>query len=415
MNLKTDCVVSIALMVAMGNALPTLNAGDLAVVGFDVPAVVVAEPVAPSLVEKPTGGGKLVRLRINVSTFLSSDFRGQVEEYVVELESRQQTARIVDFWPRNEMYSEIAGNIAVQNSRQRDGEVSFTAGAALEPFGRATAQGSYQDKQSTQTSFQRKPPMQILTSSGTIRRGYGVFFKFHPGQQPTLEGTREVSILMEVPVAWRADMLQANLRAYGKTTTSQRHRLLGQSRLWLTTHQEGDTAAAALTRRYVAQERSLRALAASSGERVQERALPTWWHKLGDALEVVEPRIPHDYLEQVVFGPRNQYFTGPSHRLPVDLRVAILDYWEVRNHLMTAADPSAYDATTAHSGAAPRTHESRTPENELRRSSAIHTSVSSNSADRNLVDGNSVQRDAVQAYANVSRPTQLSQRSNAVN
>jgi hypothetical protein len=324
-------------------------AGEPPVVAFDAPAILVAEPINPAVVQQPTMGGDLMRLRIPISTFISSDFGGEVSEYVVEIESPYQTLRVLDFWPKNEIYSEITGPVTVESTQQKDSNFSLNLSAGFEPLGRGGAQADMHQKSNVQERYQRQPPMQVLTSSGTIRRGYGVFFKFRPGPMPVLEGVREVAILAEVPHGWRADMLQVSMRAVGQSSShSSRTQQLGQARLWMTTHREGDVAAAAQAKRTVTQERSLRGLAAANQSRVSKNSLPTLWHKLGAALDVVEPRIPDDYLGQVIFSLSNQFFDNPmTNRLPVDLRVAVLDYWEERNALLEMAAGTATSAETA--------------------------------------------------------------------
>ena len=319
------------------------GAGGLPV-AFDAPAVTVAQEVDSALVDAPTTGGQLMRLRIPVSTYVNPEFRGVVTEYAVELESTYQTLRVIDFWPKSEVYTSVEGNVAVETTRQQDSKLGFNVSAAYEPIGRATGQGDFAHKDSTKESFQRKPPMQVLSSSGTIRRGYGVFFKFRPGPLPVLEGVREIAILVEVPPGWRADMLQVSMQAMGtEQAGSSRIHSLGHTRMWMTTHREGDWAAAAQAKRYVTQERSLRSLAAASQSQVQEKSLPTMWHKMGAALDMVQPRIPEDYLTQVIFGARNRYRDNPAtNRLPVDLRVAVLDYWDQREQLVQLAFPKAY-------------------------------------------------------------------------
>jgi hypothetical protein len=329
------------------------RADEPTVIGFDAPAIVVAVPVNPAVVEAPTMGGQLLRLRLPVSTYISPQFRGEVTEYVVEIESPTQSMRVVDFWPKNEVYSDIDGTVAVARSQQKDVDFAFNVAGAYEPFGRGTASGNYHNTLNHQESYQRKPPMQVLTSSGTIHRGYGVFFKFRPGPAPLLEGAREVALLVEVPQGWRADMLRVTMRAAGRSSASgsARTQPLAETQLWTTTHREGDSAAATQAKRYVTQERKLRALAASSSEQIVNRSLPTLWHKLGASLEIVEPRIPADYLSRIIFGAANQRFEGGKERLPVDLRVAALDYWEERHRLMslaTATTPAQHVVAKQH-------------------------------------------------------------------
>jgi hypothetical protein len=285
-------LMMVGLMMGL-NCLSMLSwAGPPAAVSFDAPAIVIAEPINPSVVELPTMGGELVRLRIPVSTIQASEFRGQVHEYIVEIDSPYQSMRMLDFWPKSEVYSEIEGNVSVESSQQHDRKLNFSVAGVYEPFGKGAIQGDMQSRSNVQERYQRKPAMQVVSASGTIQRGFGVFFKFRPGPLPVLEGVRDLAILAEVPPGWRADMLQIHLRAVGTAAQQSRSQTLGEARLWITTHREGDQAAAAAATRYVTQERALRSLAASNQQRIDSKALPTIWHKLGASLDVIEPRIP---------------------------------------------------------------------------------------------------------------------------
>ena len=309
-------------------------------VAFDVPAIVVAEPVNPAVVELPTMGGDLLRIRLPVSTLVDSRYEGRVREYVVEIESVQQSMRFLDFWPKIEVYSDIDGTVNVQSSSQKNSKFSFTASGAFEPFARAAANGDFQNTSKVQESFQRRPEMQVLSSSGTIHRGYGVFFKFRPGPLPQIEGERDLAMLAEVPRGWRADALRITMRAVGRRTTASRTMEdLGRSVFWIAVHREGDRAAADQARRFVRQERALRSLAEQSQRRVEARSLPTFWHKLGAALAVVDPKIPGNYLSQLIFSPGNHHFDQQTTRLPVELRVAVLDFWDERDALLALAHP----------------------------------------------------------------------------
>ncbi len=343
MTMLTGFSFRLALIVVGTSTLVTVaSADDAAVVGFDAPAIVVAEPVNPAVVNTPLTGGKLVRVKLPVSTFLSPEFQGTVSEYVVEIECPQQTMRVVDLWPKTELYSDVQGTVSVDQTYHKDSHFAFNVSGGYEPFVRGNANGEFNEKIDSRQQYQRKPPMQVLTSSGTVRRGFGVFYKFRPGPVPQLEGEREVAILFEVPASWRADLMQISMYAVGQHSTS-RLQTLGHSRLWMTVHQEGDQAAAAQAQRYVTQERSLRALAAASQKQIEEKSLPTIWHKVGAALDVVDPKIPTDFLAQVLFGAsqpkglQHPRFDQATNRLPVDLRVAILDYWEQREAIMKLA------------------------------------------------------------------------------
>lgn len=312
-------------------------------VSFDVPAIAVAEPINPAVVEAPTTGGELIRLRISLSTMVAAGFSGSVEEYIVDIRSPGQSMRVLDLWPKDQLYSNVDGSISVEATQKSDSDFSFALSGAYEPIGRGSATGNYHRTLNSQERYARRPPMQILTSSGTSHRGYGVFFKFRPGPTPVLEGSREIAVLFEVPRGWRGDMLLVTMQASGRTASAsgQGGKSLGSSQHWLATHREGDAVAAAQAQRYVLGEQRLRTVARQMESQIAARATPNVWRKLGAALNVVPPRIPDNYLAGFIFGPANPQFTGGTENLPVDLRVEVLDYWEQREQQLKLAHASS--------------------------------------------------------------------------
>ncbi len=186
-------------MLGLGLSAPELVAGPPQAVSFDAPAIVVAEPLDASLTTGPTTGGQLMRLKMVVSTIVDASYRGGVDEFVVAIDSPSRAMRVLDYWPKTELYSQVDGKIAVQNQAQKNQDFSFAVAGGYEPFVRGNANGDYRSQQQVQEHYERRPPMQLLTSSGTVNRGAGVFFKFRPGPTPLLEGDREVAMLVEVP------------------------------------------------------------------------------------------------------------------------------------------------------------------------------------------------------------------------
>ena len=341
---RRQCVYLMFLLMFDVLALSVVSVKSADNVGFDVPALVVAEPIDAQYVPSPKGTGRFVRIQVPVSVFELPGFRGSVSEYIVEFRSPHQSMRVVDFWPRNEIYSNVLGSVQVETSTETKWDAKVNVSAGFEPFVRGNGGGGYQTSKATKEKFQRAPEAESLTSSGTLHRGFGVFFKFRPGPNPKLEGAQHVAFLAEVSPSWRADLMLVTMHALGKSSSSFGLNSLGNTQLWTAIHQEGDSAAAAQARRFVTQEQSLRALAASKRKEIRRKSLPTVWHQIGAALDVVQPRIPENYMSHVIYGPRNQYFEGNAHRLPVDLRVAILDYWDEREALTNLALGTNRDA-----------------------------------------------------------------------
>jgi hypothetical protein len=312
-------------------------------VSFDAPAIVVAEPLDPSVAPAPTTGGTLFRIRMTVSTLIDPKFRGPIDEFVVEVESPTRALRVLDFWPKTELYSDVEGTIAVQSHAQKNQNFAFNVSGGYEPFARGAANGDFHSQQQIDQRYQKRPPMQLLTSSGTIGRGYGVFYKFRPAAVNVLEGDREIAMLVEAPAGWRGDLLHVSMRAVGPASASssnQRAHDLGSTELWTAVHRLGDAQAAEAARRFSATEQSVRRLAVANQATIEHRSLPTVFHKVGHALDVVEPKIPDDFLQQILFNLNPQYFDTATSRLPVELRVAVLDYWDERAKLLHLASSS---------------------------------------------------------------------------
>ena len=220
-----------------------------------------------------------MRLRIPVSTYIAHDFGGKVSEYSVEIDSPNQTLRVVDFWPKNETYSEYEGSVRVESSRQQDEHFNFHLAAAYPGVGQAGASGDYRNRLNVQESYHRRPPMQTLTSSGTIRQGYGVFYKFRPGPVDVLEGAREVAVLVSAARLAR-DLLHVAMTAVGTSTARLSGRRSSGNQNVDHYSPGGDEAAAA---RYCL--RPPRTAPARFGclqqREIDKRSLPTLWHRVG--------------------------------------------------------------------------------------------------------------------------------------
>lgn len=324
----------------LSTVLAVANAAGpgLEVVHVDVPAMIVGEEVAANVVGQPGFGGRYVRIRFRVTTFVNPTFGGEVTEYGIQIASPQQTMRVVDFWPRTVTYSDVNGDVAVQQSAQSHKDLKLDVNGGFQPFVAGTLQGGIGNKNSVTESFQRKAPSRELVNSGTSHRGFGAFLKFRPGPIVAAEGARDIAILVEVPQSWRGDLLQVQVTASGSRSSNRsRSEFLAGAQNWVAVHQAGDPQAASRVREFVQQEQRLLRVASQAQEQVAEKSLPTVWHRIGAALDVVEPKIPSNYLQKVIFRRQGDYLEGSSHRLPMQVRVAILDYWESQDAVFQLA------------------------------------------------------------------------------
>lgn len=89
--------------------------------------------------------------------------------------------------------------------------------------------------------------------------------------------------------------------------------------------------------RFVEYERRLRQSAVRYQQQISQRQAPTPLHRLAQSLELSEPAIPKQWLDYVLFEPNVNYIDAKTAELPVDVRVAILDYIDNKQALLELA------------------------------------------------------------------------------
>lgn len=297
---------------------------------FDAPAMVPAYPVAwnsSSTLTAPTT--RLVAMSFDVSVLQAPDFRGEFLELLVVLRSNKPLVRIVDYSPRTELASNIASPIQVQQHEDYTKRWSLVAVGGYPGVGSGRGEAYGHELRNENRSFAELPSLNLLTTAGTLERGSGVFFKFRKSPQTSLEGSRRMSLLVEVPFAWQGDVVEVKIEAFG-TQSSQRPdrvELLNRDRFWLAVYDAESPSSANSAIAFVNQQNRLRTVANEHHLTIQKQAFPSPIHRIGHAFDIYEPTFPNDYLERWMFGDNSHQ---PPAKLPVPLRVAMLDFMDGR-------------------------------------------------------------------------------------
>jgi hypothetical protein len=238
--------------------------------------------------------------------------------------------QVADYWPKTEMYSSIVSPLSVEHQEEQ-ADAFWLQGAAGYP-GIGSAQGRWDHRYQTHRDlrYQQAAPMQVLQAAGTLERRSGVFFKLHRTPQATLEGNRSFELTLEVPAGWQADLLEVQVFGYGRPQHQDRPQLLGQSRFWLAVYLAEDVQAAQAALGFLQQQARLREVSDRYRAKVEKSAYPTPVHRWGEVLDIYQPEVARNYLQQWMFGATSDQ---PNSRLPVELRVAMLDFIDSRREL----------------------------------------------------------------------------------
>ena len=178
-------------------------------ISFDCPALVGAIPILE------TEESKLIEVPISFSSSCG-DRSIRLEKVRAEVCWNRDSFPLTDYGPRTVLQSEIDGSINVEE--RLESNLSFDGsltGGQLTALGTPNLNADASRRKSTSNKFARIPEHKLVVSSGPIKRGTGAFFEFHPSPTESLEGGRNLIVAFEVPVSWKAGILQITCSAAG--------------------------------------------------------------------------------------------------------------------------------------------------------------------------------------------------------
>ena len=178
-------------------------------IGFDCPAIASANSIYE------TDSSRAIEIPIACST-TTNDARLQLTKIRTEVCWNRMAYPLTDYVPRTVLQSNIDG--AIQVEERSESNLSFNSSLAdgyLTAFGIPGLNGEASRKKSTSRKYNQIPQHELVLSSGPIKRGTGAFFEFRPSLTESLEGGRNLVVAFEVPVSWRAGILQITCHATG--------------------------------------------------------------------------------------------------------------------------------------------------------------------------------------------------------
>lgn len=180
---------------------------------FDVPVLVEACEI-PS--ELDSTYERVVEVVIPVSTLISGLDRDAIDEFHFQVHWNRNVYPLVDYGPRTQLQSDINGLIAVEQHQERSNEFGIRATGSVERTVSVNGNAGANQRKSETYRYERIPDQEILIASGTIHRGTGAFFRFHPSKQFALEGGRDLVVAFRVPMNWRGGVLRVACAAQGR-------------------------------------------------------------------------------------------------------------------------------------------------------------------------------------------------------
>ena len=320
--------------------------GGNACVHFDVAETVACQPVEVAEESGQLSGGEmLITAKFEVSSLIRLGREDDLLQFLYVVESPQRTAQVVDYAPRTQLATSVAGHVNVQRQTERSNSLGLNATAQVSPLLSGSTNGSTGSKVSASTHYELLPPMELLAASGTIARGTAVYFKLKPSTQTSLDGSRQFSVVLRVSRDWRADYVRLRCIAFGRhgggLSPSDGEPICGSSEFLVGIYREADPQAQAAAQQLARAERTLKTLARTRHKAIDRQRYGSVTDMLAIRLNLSQPRIPDEWLQQVLRGESTQRQYGFQQHLPDDVRQAVQDFTDARWKLHQLSRPSS--------------------------------------------------------------------------
>lgn len=185
-------------------------------VQFDMAPVAVCRDITDEAFVELHPNERLLEARFEVSTLLVAGHEDDLDEFVFRFTSPGKQLRIADYSPKSTLASEYAGTINVEKKNEATKSAGVSVSGVLDHLVKVGGSGDIGSKDQLALKYELHSPKEPVTSSGTVARGTGAYFKFRPSRQTSLEGSRTFQFVLRAPADWRGDYLQVHCEAHGR-------------------------------------------------------------------------------------------------------------------------------------------------------------------------------------------------------
>jgi len=314
-------------------------------VTFDVNPLIACRDVTPADFAEANPDERLVRADVQVSSLIRKGGEDDLIQHFYRVKSPEETIQIVDYSPKTTLTSDISGNVTIEKKKENTNHVGLALSGPFDWPVKATGSGDLGTKSHDVVRYELLPQKSAIASSGTICRGYGVYFKLKPSRSTTLEGSKQLTLVFRVPKEWRGDYAHLSCTAIGLHRGGARpfdeRMVCGHHRFVIALYADGDTSAKAAAERLARAELDLLKTASANRRAIEKRVYPTLVHKVGVMLDVIEPSIPNDWTQRLIYGTEETGIAKITKRLPSRVREAADEYAVAKRELFRLGVPEA--------------------------------------------------------------------------
>ncbi|WP_162006730.1 hypothetical protein [Roseimaritima sediminicola] len=337
-------------------ATPVAWAGNA--IRFDLPSLAVAENVSDSRDDagseqnsganaRPLPGQRLVRIPLRLSALVDAPEPPRIDQVMIQVYAMDSTISVVDYAPRTELASPYEGNLEIAKTAERNKHLGFTVDGGYGKMIEGTLAGDVAKKDLETVKFRRVAPLEVVAASGTLGRGRGVYFKLRSTALQVLEGDKQFEVVLSVPQDWQSGLLDVRIEANTNKKTfaglDSENRCVGRAHFVVATFVDAAPAVRQAAMQLIERETDLRSVAARHRAETRSGA-SNLLRQMASALDLGNEPLREDWLYQVMRGTVDPHLDRNIRRLPMQVRIAILDYQDARKAFLEAstiaADPA---------------------------------------------------------------------------
>ncbi len=309
---------------------------------FDVPSTIGCRDVTTAEFLATNPYERLVEARFQVSTLLRTA-EDDLVQFLYRIDYPTFGVEIVDYFPKTTMDPTVAGNVGIERKTEDAKNVGITLTGTLDHLV-GTGSAGASTKVLDSIKYDLLPPMDMVAAAGTLNRRASVYFKLKPTPRASLEGGKELVVVFRVPQGWRGQYVYVRCQAQGnrRTTTPpfEERAVLGDRVFLVALYGDGDLEAKSLAVQFAQSELKLRNAALAQRRRIERQSYPTVAHKFGALLTVVDPKIPENWLDEILQAPAAASPAPYLDRLPSPVKTATDEYLLAKRNLASLGQPA---------------------------------------------------------------------------
>ena len=303
-------------------------------VKFDVAHSVAAYDVTTSEFLETHPYDKLIRIRLQISSLVGGENEAQLQLLHTISGTTTHPFQVVDYAPKTTLMTDVEGLISSEVSEDKSTSIGIHAFSPHELTLKADANAELRNGARSTNRLERLPAKHLLSASGTMHRGLTAYFKMKPSTQSTLEGDRVYEVTAQVKQGWRASLLRVHCLALRSRRSSESVTKCGQQGFVVGVFLAGDEEAKSSVERLATTQLQLQRLARTHAKSIENRRFPSIGHKLGASFSIVKPKIPDQWLNDLL---TSGDFHSFERHLPRPIRAAATEYRQARAELILFA------------------------------------------------------------------------------